>query len=56
MERIRTELELFGKAPDMRERYQRLQEAEGKAREVLITYERHLLEQLAGSSEGPPPA
>ncbi len=56
MERIKTELELFGKSTDMRERYLRLQEAEGKAREVLRTYERHLLKQLASSSESSPPA
>ena len=50
MEMIKTELEIFGKTADMRERYLRLQKAEGKAREVLRIYERHLLDQLAGSS------
>ena len=49
MERIKTEVEIFGKTASMRERYRRLQEVEGKAREVLRSYERRLLEQLAGS-------
>lgn len=55
MERIKTEIEIFGKTADMRERYQRLQEAEAKAREVLRNYEHDLLDQLAenGSSAQP---
>lgn len=55
MERLKTEIEIFGKTADMRERYQRLQEAEAKAREVLRNYEHDLLDQLAenGSSAQP---
>lgn len=56
IERIKTELELFGKAQDMRERYLSLQKTEGKAREVLRNYERRLLDQLAGSSRASPPS
>ncbi len=55
MERIKTELELFGKTLDMRERYLRLQVTEDKAREILRKYERHLLQQLTGSNTAFPP-
>ena len=56
MERIKTELEIFGKTADMRERYQRLQEAEAKAREVLRNYEHDLLDQLAESGSSAQPS
>ena len=56
MERIKTELDIFGKTADMRERYQRLQEAEAKAREVLRNYEHHLLDQLAESRSSAQPS
>jgi hypothetical protein len=56
MERIKTEIEIFGKTADMRERYQRLQEAEAKAREVLRNYEHDLLDQLAESGSSAQPS
>lgn len=56
IERIKTELEIFGKTQDMRERYLSLQKTEGKAREILRNYERHLLDQLVGSSSVSPPS
>jgi hypothetical protein len=56
IERIKTELELFGKAQGMRERYLSLQKTEGKAREVLRSYERRLLDQLAASRSSSPPS
>jgi len=55
MELIKTELELFGKTKDMGQRYLRLQETEGKAREILRDYERHLLDHLAASRSTTPP-
>jgi hypothetical protein len=56
MERIKNELELFGKTHDMRKRYLRLQVTEDRAREILRNYERQLLDQLAGVNSTAPPS
>jgi hypothetical protein len=50
MDRIKAELENPDKPPDLRIRYVKLQEIEGKARDILKSYELLLLDQLAEAS------
>lgn len=50
MERLKKEIEIFGKSPGIRETYHRLHETEAKALEILSNYETSLLKQLTGSN------
>ncbi len=50
MERLKKEIEIFGKSPGIRETYRRLHETEAKALEILSNYESSLLKQLTGSN------
>lgn len=50
LDRIEAELQIFGKTQGIRDRYLRLKEREGKARDVLKKYELQLLNHLAGDS------
>jgi hypothetical protein len=56
MDQIDAELEFFGKNEDIRDRYLRLQRAEGKARSILKNYELQLLDQLRDSSTSAAPS
>jgi len=51
-ERINAELEKLDSRAEIRERYLRLHQAEGRARQILKNYESRLLGLLAGSSAG----
>ena len=50
MERLKKEIEIFGKSPGIRETYRRLHETEAKALEILSNYETSLLKQLTESN------
>ncbi len=50
MERLKKEIEIFGKSPGIRETYRRLHETEAKALEILSNYESSLLKQLTESN------
>lgn len=50
VQRIESEIELFGKTEAMRQRYLKLQEAEARAGHILQDYERRLLDLLADHS------
>ncbi len=48
LDRFKTEMEIFGKPSELRDTYLRIQKAEERARDILISYELSLFNQMNG--------